>query len=169
MGFFDRRTFRLQEPPEHPPRPEWFGPPEGVLPGFSSQRAVLIKTTDIVLVAHRFAVYPNGFTFDLLALLRNTESNDLPWEFHYHKDMTDFPETLLRLGIAFSDGSSWSNLDGWERTDPSTPPPSPFVTGHGGGGGGGKWHQEYWVWPLPPEGPLEFFVSWPSEGIEEMP
>lgn len=30
-----------------------------------------------------------------------------------------------------------------------------------------SWEQDYWVWPLPPEGPLTFIVSWPSQGVNE--
>jgi len=42
------------------------------------------------------------------------------------------------------------------------------VTGGGdGGGGGGRWSQGYWVWPLPPEGPLAFVCEWPIADISE--
>lgn len=26
---------------------------------------------------------------------------------------------------------------------------------------------DQWMFPLPPEGPIEFFVAWPAEGISE--
>ena len=34
-----------------------------------------------------------------------------------------------------------------------------------GGGGGGRWRQSYWVWPLPPSGPLAFVCEWSAASI----
>ena len=45
-------------------------------------------------------------------------------------------------------------------------PPGPLLWPGGGGGGGDRWDQSYWLWPLPPPGPVAFVVEWPSEGIE---
>jgi hypothetical protein len=36
----------------------------------------------------------------------------------------------------------------------------------GGSGAGRGWDLEFWVWPLPPEGPLAFVCEWPFEGLE---
>lgn len=35
----------------------------------------------------------------------------------------------------------------------------------GGGGGGRFYSEDYWVWPLPPPGPLAFVCEWPAYGI----
>jgi len=35
----------------------------------------------------------------------------------------------------------------------------------GGAGGAGNWRQSYWLWPLPPAGPLAFVCEWPAAGI----
>ena len=41
------------------------------------------------------------------------------------------------------------------------------VIGHGSGGGGGKrWDCDYWVWPLPPDGPLTVSCEWLAAGVE---
>jgi hypothetical protein len=32
-------------------------------------------------------------------------------------------------------------------------------------GGERVWDQSYWVWPLPPDGPLTFVVEWPAHGV----
>jgi hypothetical protein len=37
----------------------------------------------------------------------------------------------------------------------------------GGGGGMGAFHFGAWVFPLPPDGPLEIFVALPAEGMDE--
>lgn len=39
----------------------------------------------------------------------------------------------------------------------------------GGASWGGEdlgWQGDFWLWPLPPPGPLAFVVEWPSENIE---
>jgi hypothetical protein len=46
--------------------------------------------------------------------------------------------------------------------DPLT---GPVLHSGGGGGGGGGWHQDEWVWPLPPPGPVSFVCEWPAAGI----
>lgn len=170
MRFFDERKW--EPPPEEsePKRPEWFGPPDEVLPGQSNLRATLARTDEAVLVVHRFGAYPNGFTFTLTARFRETGVADhFPWELEsrYGKRIEELPDSFVRLGIMFSDGSSWSNLDPWEHHDWDKPPKQPFVAGHSGSGSDRSWEQDYWVWPLPPEGPLTFIVSWPSQGVEE--
>ena len=37
----------------------------------------------------------------------------------------------------------------------------------GGGGGPNGWHFGAWVYPLPPEGPLDVFVGLPAAGLDE--
>ncbi len=37
----------------------------------------------------------------------------------------------------------------------------------GGGGGGRRYDMGYWVWPLPPPGPVTFVCEWPAYGIPE--
>jgi hypothetical protein len=36
----------------------------------------------------------------------------------------------------------------------------------GGGGGDRRFDMRFWLWPLPPPGPLAFVVEWPAEGVE---
>ena len=44
----------------------------------------------------------------------------------------------------------------------------PFVSFAGGGGGGAQgWRFGAWVYPLPPEGPLEIFVGLPAADLVE--
>ena len=47
-------------------------------------------------------------------------------------------------------------------------PIEPFISFAGGGGGGSQgWRFGVWVYPLPPEGPLEIFVGLPAAGLVE--
>jgi hypothetical protein len=37
----------------------------------------------------------------------------------------------------------------------------------GGGGGPGGWRFGAWVYPLPPDGPVEIFIGLPAAGLDE--
>ena len=44
-------------------------------------------------------------------------------------------------------------------------------SGSGGAGGGPQGYSStdrLWLWPLPPEGPIEFVMQWPALGVEEL-
>ena len=171
VSFFD---VLLPDPPPEPvvQRPVWSGPPTGVLPGYSAQKAVVFKTEDTLLVVHRFLVYPNGVEFTLTLLPRDAsyELGDVPWQLHGHphrRSRSDsIPDEFLRFGILFSDGTKWTNLD-WRHPSTYEEPSGPVITGRGGGGGGDEWEMGYWMWPLPPEGNMTFVASWPVRDIPE--
>lgn len=157
-----------QEPSESEPEPPvWSGPPAGVLPGFSAQRAVLARTDDVLLSVDRLLVYSNGVVFTLM-LMRREDRDDfgpVPGMLG-RRPRPDLPSDFLRLGILFGDGSKWTNLEG-RYPDEESEVSGPVVVAQGGGGGGKLWQTSFWVWPLPPPGRLAFVVSWPAEGIEE--
>lgn len=70
---------------------------------------------------------------------------------------------MLRFGIEFADGRKVNNVGG--RGHGPGEPDGPGLWGMGGGGGGGRWHQDFWVWPLPPAGPVGFVCEWPAAEI----
>lgn len=180
VGFFASRprSVRTGEPIE--PRfsqPEWIAPPRGVLGGYASTRAVIFHTDRAVLVASRFDAYLTGVEFTLELQLRESaiDYRDFPWELHLQRNdpRTELPAEFLRLGVRFSDGSSWSNFDahstpGWAAYgSPTARPDGPILVGRGGGGDEGGWRMNQWLWPLPPEGPLTFFAEWPAFDVPE--
>ena len=169
VSFFDSVTV-----PPRPERqgsfaqPEWAGPPRGVIPAYSSQRAILVRTDKVILTVGRFACYPNGIQFSL-AVRFDAASDDFdgpPWELHHPRHADPSDDRFLRLGVLLADGSKWVNFDP-RRHFRDTPPPPPVVWSMGGGGGEGRWEMDQWLWPLPPEGPLTFFAAWPAHGIAE--
>jgi hypothetical protein len=100
-------------------------------------------------------------------MLREAERRPMFWhEIRHVAELGDdgsLPERFLRLAVQFADGGLATNLDGW--TDEPSPP---MLTGHRGGGGGDRrWDTGYWVWPLPPPGPVTFICEWPAYGIAE--
>jgi hypothetical protein len=74
-------------------------------------------------------------------------------------------EEFLRFGVLFADGTSATNLGG-RHFAPDEPAP-PLLRQQGGGGGGRRFDFRYWVWPLPPAGPMTLVVEWPWKGIAE--
>ena len=173
MSFFELPP--QPEPPEaeEPEVPEWFAAPSNVLGAAVPIRLVLAKTSDLAVAVLGGTAYPTGFEFKLVVRSRgNREGLDDfdPLELHHpfvrrrHGRGRDIPPELLRFGIEFSDGSKATNLqESWG--DPSRPPPSPVLMPGGGGGGAGNWETQFWVWPLPPEGPLAFVCEWPAREI----
>lgn len=122
-------------------------------------------------MAGRFLVYPAGVEFALsLWLPPGTEDwFDCPWELHHRRRERRSippPDDLLRFGILYPDDSKWTNLD-WSFPSLDEEPVGPVVIGRGGGGGGDSWEMSYWLWPLPPDGPLTFVAAWPALEIEE--
>jgi len=77
---------------------------------------------------------------------------------------TELPPDLLRFGVEFSDGRRATTIERF-RNSSDEPPEIAFMQ-RGGGGGGGSWEFSFWIWPLPPAGPLTFAVEWPAEGVE---
>ena len=169
VSFFDVPP----RPPEPPPRPrpdqpEWLGPPKGMLPGVSTQEVVLFKTDRAFLRAHRFLAYPTGIQFTLNLRLRSADDHDhdLHWDLHGRRRPGRSEDDLLRLGVLWSDGAKRTNLD---STPPgrNTPPEPPVVMSRSGGGGDGQFSMTYWMWPLPPEGPMTIVCEWPAYDIAE--
>jgi hypothetical protein len=171
--------FELPPPPEPPEAeepdvPEWVAAPSNVLGAAVPLRLVLAKTSDLAVAVLGGTAYPTGFEFKLVVRSRGNrdELGDFdPLELHHrfvrrrHGGGREIPPELLRFGIEFSDGSKATNLQELWGGDPPREPPSPVLMPGGGGGGVGNWETEFWVWPLPPEGPLAFVCEWPAREI----
>lgn len=152
MGFFDAPRPPPPQPPQ-PPRPEWMGPPEGWIGGFVPMRAVLARTGEVAVILGAMEAFPTGVRLELLVLSRQPS--------HASRYLMD-EQQGVRFGVAFPDGSKWQGGRPWSRT-----PAPPMLMSQGGGGGDHEWQQQYWLWPLPPPGPVTFAVAWPEQGIPE--
>ena len=149
-------------------QPEWAGPPRGVVPAYSPQRAEIFRTGDVFLVVDRLLVYPNGLQFTLVLLMRdsNYDLHDIPWGAHRGPRGTELPDEFIRFGLVLADGSKWTNLD-WREPWGEDEVTGPVVSELGGGGGGDSWEMSFWLWPLPPGGEITFVAAWPLHGILE--
>ena len=139
------------------------------LPGF-----VLAASDAQAVVIGQLECFPTGFAFDLRTTSRYEvalEEEDEPMRdpFFPRRRRAVGPEEL-RFGIEYSNGKKATNFDphDWEsRFDRQPRDAAPHLDGGGGGGGGGNWRHEFWVWPLPPDGPVIFACEWPAYGIQE--
>lgn len=124
-----------------------------------------------MLMAWRFLAYPEGVEFTLTLRLHpaTEEWYAHPWDLPHRRSrggQRPPPDDLLRFGLLYPDGSKWTNMSGFfPQLDQE--PATPVVIGRGGGGGGSSWDMAYWLWPLPPDGPLTFFAEWPALKVKE--
>jgi hypothetical protein len=73
----------------------------------------------------------------------------------------------LRLGVVFSDGSRWRNVDLDFDDEEDEEEPGPRLKFLDCAGGRTSWAVTAWLTPVPPEGALTFVAEWPVFGIEE--
>jgi hypothetical protein len=159
------------EEPEPPPTPPWFGAPRGMLPGVVALELVLARTERAAVCVSRIDAYPTGFEFVLRAVAAPGQRDDMldPMLFgparHRARGRggTGLPDDMLRIGVEFADGAKATNTGGYHTGENA--PRGPVMHDGGGGGGGREWHQDEWVWPLPPAGPLAFVCEWPAAEI----
>ncbi len=87
-----------------------------------------------------------------------------------------------RFGVEFADGRKavTYGLGGFAQMGSATSarafaqsarrpyerPDAPQLSPRGGGGSRSRWRQEYWLWPLPPEGELVIACEWPNLDLE---
>jgi len=164
------------ESPEEPTRPRWFGPPEDELGTVVPQGVVLARSERAVVALSHAVVYSTGISFEFLAVARGLARSEASRVFHEQHmfEEGELPDALLRIGFELADGGRVSNLGGWRAhrklMSPDAEPEGPVLLPHGGGGGQSSAGQVvmkpgYWLWPLPPAGPLRISCEWPFVDI----
>ena len=138
---------------------------------------MLARTDDVAVAVIDAIAYTTGVQLNLVAARRKACADVDPFELQ-HRAMhglrpgAELPPELLRFGVQLSDGRKATSvgsgpgalftLGGGEEQEPE----GPLLSPGSGGGSDDRWESEYWLWPLPPPGPLAFVVEWPAEGIE---
>lgn len=170
MSFFDS----IPQPPAPPEpvlqvRPAWMRPDE-VIPGSVPAELLLIRTEQVGVAVGSVRAYPNGFEFTLHTRLRTEDETGPrvgdPLEWHGRLGAQE-PGEVLRLGIMYADGRRASTTSGHWRPDDEDDPERLMLQQNGGGGSARYWDGDFWVYPLPPEGPVTFVASWLKYGVEE--
>jgi hypothetical protein len=165
MGFFDDLP---PPPPLTPPPPleqmPWMGPPPGWVGGWVPWHIVVMRNAKVYAVLTDVQAFPTGVLFALKAWVR-------PGAFGRDHGPPEPPLIMsmgtdgLLFGVAFADGRKTALHQPFPS--PGVEPDGPVLTPFGGGGGGAQEQMVIWLWPLPPEGPLNLVTAWPRGGLEE--
>jgi hypothetical protein len=171
------------EPPPPPPelpeefrQPAWIGPPDNELGVGISLNAIVDRSERAVIAVLGCTVFSNGVVLEMTLHTRpgsitareQREMHGSPFYFHGPRDPgEELPPNLVRIGVLFADGRKGSSLNDRRAFLNQEEPDGPILTPRGGGGGNGVWKVDYWLWPLPPAGPLTVVAAWPAFGIDE--
>jgi hypothetical protein len=129
--------------------------------------AVVLQNDVVVVVVDRLEVYPNGFVINLLIRVDPRRVADLVGMLGPHG-----PNRWPRVAVRFADGTSAGrgqgigSLTGLAKDEQGIPI-EPFMNAGIFGGAPSGWGAWAWVFPLPPEGPLEIFAALEPAGLDE--
>src|SRR3954451_1455201 len=164
------------EQAEEPRPPIWLGAPENELGVVVPEGIVLARSDRAVVALSHATVYSTGVGFEFVAVARGLVPSEAHRVFHDQHAFSEdeLPDAMLRIGFELADGGRVSNFEGWRayRTlmDPDSEPRGPLLFPHGGGGGNSSGSRVtmrpgYWLWPLPPPGPIRISCEWPFVDI----
>lgn len=166
MGFFERvEPGEGEEMQTHRHRRQpWFGPPENELGVPVPLRLVLARTEAVAVAIIGAVAYSTGFTVRLVISTHPSLARK-PGERPFFMRPVGGGEGQLRFGVAFPDGRKATNEG--PRRPPGDEPPAITLTQQGGSGGGLTWDGSWWIYPIPPAGPLTFALEWPARDVPE--
>jgi hypothetical protein len=145
---------------------------DAVIPASVPAEVVLIRAEQVAVAVGSVRAYPNGFEFTVHIRLRREDESSWPghsdpFERHRPRRGTQWNDDQLRLGILYADGRRAATTGPLYRP-PDDADDGRLVLQQGGGGGsscGQDW--DFWVHPLPPDGPVTLVASWVQHGIAE--
>jgi hypothetical protein len=140
-----------------------------MIPGMAPAGLFLIRTDQAAVAVGDMRAYPNGFEFTVHVRLRQEEffwgTGPLDWVADLRTRQA--PEQALRLGVLYADGRR-------ARTTSHRPAIVDDADGEhlvllqvGSGGTERQWDGNFWVHPLPPDGPVTFVASWLLHEVAE--
>jgi hypothetical protein len=166
MSFFE--SIPRPSPPEPIPRHRaaWERS-DAVIPASVPADVMLVRTEQVAAAIGNIRAYPNGFEFRLSIRVRSEEETDLGWfdplGMHGHGRGTHPSENVLRLGVMYPDGRRVATTTGCPGPDDERM----ILVPAGSGGSDRTWDGDFWVYPLPPDGPVTFVASWLECGVPE--
>jgi hypothetical protein len=159
-SFFD--PVEPQPEPKRYREPEWMGPRSNVLGAPVAVGLLLARSDEAAVWLGPATAYPNGFEIRLQIRLRSADHVH-PIEVHPHRGGADG----FRFGVQFADGRKAMNQFPPRSPQHEGPPEPPRLGMRGGHGGMGSWDWNFWVWGLPPAGPITFACVWPAQQLPE--
>lgn len=161
VSFFDEIP---QPPPPEPvpqPRPVW-AQPENVIPGSVPGELLLIRTEDIAVAIGSIRAYPNGFEFTALVRTRGNVKTSADFGNNpFGLFGSDTPGDVLQLGVLYADGRRGATTGGFGAAG------GVRLMRGGSGGSHRRYDGNFFVHPLPPDGPVTFVAAWQEYGVSE--
>jgi hypothetical protein len=141
--------------------PLWDRPSEGTIPAVVSVNALLFESDVVALALDHLEVYPNGFTINFVRRVNPRRARDaLAMISAAGSQWT--PDVTVR----FSDGATAERGQLFSAKDQDGLPTVPIQTVSSRSRASGPgWQAWVWVFPLPPDGPLEILVALPAIGL----
>jgi hypothetical protein len=165
MSFFES----IPPPPEPVPSqtPAWMRPDE-VIPGAVPGESLLARTGQAAVALGSVRAYPNGFEFTLHVRTRKVSEFGIgadPFE-QRRRWLGQQDQDHLRLGILYADGRRAATTGSpWPADDAGDE--QLILMPDGSSADDHRWDGDFWVHPLPPDGPVTFVVSWPRHDVAE--
>ena len=175
-GFFEAPPSPWPEQAEPVNPPPWTGRPQGPPLGMTVSELLLARSEQAAVYVEYIDAFPAGFELEIRAItsvayhaLGREGDGSGPDVFGRHWPIVGerrdvLPPQLLRIGVQFADGRTATNIGGHDRPV-GGPVMSPLRGGGRGGGGESRFHQGYWIAPLPPPGAVGLVCEWPAVGI----
>jgi hypothetical protein len=153
----DWENYRRHRAPES-------GPPQDEVGVLALSSFLLTRTAEVVVAVRGIIAYSDGLHVSVVVLFADEQKSE---DLAYSLDDYSRSPGRFRFGCVFADG----------RTATSGTRDAPLVADERGDGSGlvllGSstsaltWTGSYWLYPLPPEGPLVMGCRWPDRGIAE--
>jgi hypothetical protein len=162
VSFFDEFPPPL---PDHEfatraPQP-WDGAPVGWVGGWVPWRIVLVRSDSAYVALSDFEAFPTGLQFSFVSHVRE-EPEERGGRLGHR--LLFLAQGGLRLGVAFADGRK-AVAEHHMGREPSGDPNQPVLRLGGGIGSASEHHMRFWLWPLPPPGPLTWVTQWPDRNL----
>jgi hypothetical protein len=154
MGFFDDVS-RIGANTPYPRGGQW-DPPEAEFPSVAASALLLARTEAVAVALTAIWAFKAGFEFWIKAQFR-----------HDGPALETCPDDQsLHVGLQFADGRRVANVG--NVSEPAGSVPAGLILSPRSSGGGRRHrNRSYWVWPLPPAGPLTFVCEWAAFDIPE--
>ena len=138
------------------------GPPADEVGMLALSSFLLARTPEVVVAVRGITSYSDGLHLALVVIFADhARAEDLAYSLQeYSRSPGRF-----RVGLAFSDGRKATS---GQRDAPDVEQQAAAqLKLLGSAQHGLMWNGEYWLWPLPPPGPLIVGCRWPDRGIPE--
>jgi len=162
---------------------DWIHPPEDWVGGVVPLDLEVGVNGSVCLTITHVTAYRQGFRFCFVALTKKKPSLICEEALDIARRGAEDPDSLsLHFGVEFADGrraddlTSWISIhggdlgpSGFAKSLPPDPEQEIFVQAGGVAASDRRFSGGGWVWPLPPRGPLTFWIGWPAADLPVQP